>query len=289
MDECIDLTRYYLEHDDERRSIAANGLVRYVRDYSEPRLWSYFGRQLAEWRDEVNETGSRAPRWQPAARSPGIGRVVRRAAERALERAGLELRRIGPVAERAHSDARAPSGDRPPDTDALGWAIAALVGEATRIAEIGGGCAFAHEAAADPDRAVVCADLDRAALDVARKQRARTNLAYLDRPLVPGDGPFDLVVAVDALARAEDFRGFLHSCIALAPRLLAAIPNRACASASATRGRAWNAGELYWVLRCFFAEVALYALPDARVPQLVPVEADTAYSPLVASCAGPLR
>jgi len=37
--ECIDATRYYLAHDDERRAIAAAGLRRVQRDYTEERQW----------------------------------------------------------------------------------------------------------------------------------------------------------------------------------------------------------------------------------------------------------
>ncbi len=37
--ECIDKTRYYLAHDDERRAIAVAGAERVQRDYTEPRQW----------------------------------------------------------------------------------------------------------------------------------------------------------------------------------------------------------------------------------------------------------
>jgi 2-polyprenyl-3-methyl-5-hydroxy-6-metoxy-1,4-benzoquinol methylase len=37
--ECLDKTRYYLEHDDERRRIAAAGHARVLRDYTEDKQW----------------------------------------------------------------------------------------------------------------------------------------------------------------------------------------------------------------------------------------------------------
>jgi len=40
VDECIDLCRYYLVHDDERRQIAANGWKRAVTDYTENAVFS---------------------------------------------------------------------------------------------------------------------------------------------------------------------------------------------------------------------------------------------------------
>lgn len=39
IEECIDRTRYYLAHDDERRRIAAAGFVRAQREYTEARMW----------------------------------------------------------------------------------------------------------------------------------------------------------------------------------------------------------------------------------------------------------
>jgi len=40
IDECIDKTRYYLDHDRERREIAARGLARVRREYTEERWWN---------------------------------------------------------------------------------------------------------------------------------------------------------------------------------------------------------------------------------------------------------
>ncbi len=39
LEECIDKTRYYLAHDDERRAIAARGWKRAMKDYTEPVQW----------------------------------------------------------------------------------------------------------------------------------------------------------------------------------------------------------------------------------------------------------
>jgi len=40
VDECIDLCKYYLEHDDERREIAANGWRRVMSDYTEEKVFA---------------------------------------------------------------------------------------------------------------------------------------------------------------------------------------------------------------------------------------------------------
>ncbi len=49
IDDCIDRTNYFLEHESERREIAANGLRRYLADYSEPRLWEYYTQTFESW------------------------------------------------------------------------------------------------------------------------------------------------------------------------------------------------------------------------------------------------
>lgn len=41
IEECIDKTRYYLAHEEERRRIAANGWKRATRDYTEERHWEF--------------------------------------------------------------------------------------------------------------------------------------------------------------------------------------------------------------------------------------------------------
>ena len=146
---------------------------------------------------------------------------------------------------------------------ALCWAAASLVGDAVRIAAIGGsaGC-FAHEAAADPERTTVCADVDRDA------SRQRPNVAFLDRAIAPADGPFDLVVATNGVD--------LRDCATLAPRLLFATAEGTAARLDAT-------------LRGFYARVDWYALPDPCVPHVIPVDATTSFSSLIAACGEPLR
>jgi hypothetical protein len=47
--ECIDATRYYLAHDEERRAIAAAGFARVQRDYTEERFWQRILHAVAPW------------------------------------------------------------------------------------------------------------------------------------------------------------------------------------------------------------------------------------------------
>jgi spore maturation protein CgeB len=47
--ECIDATRYYLAHDEERRAIAARGFARVQRDYTEARFWDRVMERAMAW------------------------------------------------------------------------------------------------------------------------------------------------------------------------------------------------------------------------------------------------
>lgn len=55
LQECIDKTRYYLEHDRERREIAARGWRRVVTDYTEQKLWARIMENIAD--DLVRKLG----------------------------------------------------------------------------------------------------------------------------------------------------------------------------------------------------------------------------------------
>lgn len=52
IEECIDKTRYYLNHDNERREIAAHGWKRVIRDYTDQRWWE---RLLSTIADDYRE------------------------------------------------------------------------------------------------------------------------------------------------------------------------------------------------------------------------------------------
>jgi 2-polyprenyl-3-methyl-5-hydroxy-6-metoxy-1,4-benzoquinol methylase len=130
-----------------------------------------------------------------------------------------------------------------------------MVGPARRIVELGGGTGcFAYEVSVDPKRFVLCSDFDNEAIRWARKNRSRENIKYLDRPVTPDDGPFDLLVAIDVIEHLQDYRSFLETCVSLAPRAIITTPNKSRDQQSATASppsyyqhvREWTAGEFYW-------------------------------------------
>ncbi len=257
--EAIDLTRYYLEHEDERREIAAAGLSRYWRDYHAAAIWGRLGRQLSEWR-----AGRKAG---PALPLPGrrfsLALPVRRARERAVRLAGAVrafeavLADGGPgrgMAPRPGVDERVPLSEpvaflrempadggadaarepdarsepfARPDRLALNWALTALIGDARRIAGIGPGTVpFAGFAAVDPRRVVRCIDEGDLVCEGARFHRIGREVR--DPGERGGDlaGAYDLLVSVDMVERVPDLRAFLSFCARVAPRALLATPNR---------------------------------------------------------------
>ncbi|HXI22976.1 MAG TPA: glycosyltransferase [Pyrinomonadaceae bacterium] len=60
IEEAIELGHYYLDHDDERRRIAAAGWERAVRDYNEVAVFQRMMAGVAELRKPVNESNQRA-------------------------------------------------------------------------------------------------------------------------------------------------------------------------------------------------------------------------------------
>ncbi len=77
IEECIDKTRYYLAHDDERRRIAAAGRTRALRDYTEERMWDRVtekAQQLAALRAVPTSRvdASTPPAKAPAGRRPKV-------------------------------------------------------------------------------------------------------------------------------------------------------------------------------------------------------------------------
>ncbi|MBU5636461.1 glycosyltransferase [Geomonas sp. Red69] len=319
VEECVELTRYYLEHDDDRRRIAANGLRAYRERYSEERIWQYYFARFAEWCGNKEQLKREAQSWREPSRRTTLEKVSaltqdvarKLGYERRPEESGAELSAGAavPYLEReeagginlAEKEARAAEGGffEWPNMVALNWACTRLIGEARSILELGGGTGcFASEAAADPGRSIVCVDRDLDALAWARVHRAKSNVKYCTEEEAKFlGGRYDLVVAVDVIEHVSDFNAFLESCCALADRAILTTPNKRRHESFDTDGppdyyqhvREWSAGEFYWVLRCYYAKVELFAMNDVYVPELSPITVTSRLTPLVARCSHPIK
>lgn len=180
-----------------------------------------------------------------------------------------------------------------PNMLAQNWAATTLIRDAKRIVEIGSGTGpFSHFAAVDRSRVIHCFEEDDFAREWAEEHRSHPNVSYFkhyDENLGSG---YDLVVSFDVFEHVADMRGFLSFCCKLAPRAIYSTPNRKVVRPPDDMGppaypphvREFAPGELYWLLRQYYCEVALYYLPDIYVPWLEPMTINTHGSPIIAEC-----
>lgn len=322
IEECVELTRYYLAHDDERRRIAANGLRRYQSEFTEEKIWERYYGHFRRWTELRDELKAQTPVYLPP-KQRSYSFVLRErlsiAGRRVLNRFGLEWRCEQEQPEAVASITNVPYEENPeagginllekekrraagghfewPNMVALNWVCARLVGSAKEILDIGGGTGcFAWEASAVPQRRITCVDADEDAISWAKQHRSRANIQYVAGSLPQGAGSFDLVVAIDVIEHVHDFPGFLRDCCRLAPRAILTTPNKWRDALSDTAGppayyqhvREWTAGEFYWVLRTFYRDVALYAMPDVYVPEYQEINVQSTMTPLIAVCSDPV-
>jgi spore maturation protein CgeB len=329
IEECIDLTHYYLAHDQERKEIAARGFERARRDYNEDKQWELILSGIAPFVDLKQAGKLDTPQfispdgYRRTFKSFLIG-GYRRVIGSPLQKAGIEIRRttnatssiqgessirVNPAEPYLENQQSGPGSMEAkkgrvssggffewPNMVALNWAVATLVGSKKRIIELGGGTGcFAYEAAADPNRVVVCSELDTEASDWAQANRNRANILYINRSPRTEDGPFDLVVSIEVIEHISDYLSFLKTCIELAPCAIITTPNKNRDQQAASVSppvyekhvREWTAGEFYWVLRTFYEQVKLFAMPNVYIPEVVPIRVDESMTPLIAICENP--
>jgi hypothetical protein len=188
-----------------------------------------------------------------------------------------------------------------PEERALTQAVARFVGEAKRIVCFGPGTgAFEDFVAVDASLDILGVLSDAELLDWCRVHRARANVEFTDldsHRVLEEYGNFDLAVAIDVLDGAPDFSHRLDRLSRLSRRAVVTVTNKARSHEALVSPRPsdphhvreWTAGELYWVLRGFYAGVELYGMPDPHVPQLERVGLFSEISTLIAVCEGEER
>ena len=321
IEECVELTRYYLANDGERRRIAANGLRAYRESFSEEKIWQYYFGKFALWCADKERLKQQAQAYSAAPRRARRLEGVAALAGKVAQRLGYELRAKPPGKEVGPEPSAVPYLEHPeagginlkeketrlaegghfewPNMVALNWTCTKLIGRASHILELGGGTGcFAFEAAADPARSIVCLDRDQSAVDWAKAHRSRSNISYCGEQETSAlNGSYDLVVAIDVIEHVADFNGFLSSCCRLADRAIITTPNKKRDPGSDNDGppgyyqhvREWSAGEFYWILKSYYHEVKLFAMPDVFVPALCAITVTSCLTPLIAECSHPLR
>lgn len=181
----------------------------------------------------------------------------------------------------------------------LNHAVVGMIGDAKRIGELGSGTGkFAVEAAQDSSRTIIASEFDTPTYEwCLATLPSLPNLTFVNGPIPSIRCPLDLAVCVEVIEHIHDYSSFLRDMASLAPRSLITTPNRARSATDWHAGpphyekhvREWTAGELYWVLRCFWKEVELYAMTDTHRIDVAPVDVDTHLSPLIADCRLPIH
>jgi len=186
-----------------------------------------------------------------------------------------------------------------PDIVNLNNAVALLLGGDKKIVELGSGTGkFAFSSAQERTRTIVASEFDQLTYEWCLKNiPEQDNLKFLNGPVASELGPFDVSVSIEVVEHLSDFVGFLREMASLAPRSLITTPNRKRSIADYHAGppdyfkhvREWTAGEFYWVLRCFWKNVRLYAMTSQTEPSFIKVNIDTSLSPLIADCRSPIN
>ncbi|MBW2725442.1 MAG: methyltransferase domain-containing protein [Deltaproteobacteria bacterium] len=183
-----------------------------------------------------------------------------------------------------------------PNMVALNRALIPFIAPAKRIVNIGAGTGtFEWFASEDPEIEFVASEFDRECVRWCRENRQRKNITYCSDTigdLLANRDRFDLAVSVDVIEHVSDYAEFLREFSQLADRAIVTTPNKGRRHASLTamppayeqHVREWTAGEFYWVLRSFYAEVQLYAMPDVYTPVTREIGPLSTLTPLIAVC-----
>lgn len=183
-----------------------------------------------------------------------------------------------------------------PNMKALNQAIANYIGDAKKIVNIGSGTGtFEWHASVDNTLSFVASEFDQECLKWCKENRSYNNITYCDlsmEELLARYGKFDLAVSVDVIEHVKDFPAFLSEFSKLSERAILTTPNKSRDHSSLIAQppryyqhvREWTAGEFFWVLRVFYKDIELYAMPDNYVPQATRIGLLSNFTPLIAVC-----
>ncbi len=187
-----------------------------------------------------------------------------------------------------------------PNILALNEAVATLLGSAKKVVNIGSGTGYLEWfASVDRSKTFYASEFDLDCREWSKANRSAPNIHFGSQSmeeLIRENGPFDLAISIEVIEHIKDYSEFLIQFSKLAPKAIITTPNkdRTVKDAMATSPiyyqhvREWTASEFYWVLRCYYKEVKLYAMKDEYVPSIYPVGFGTKMTPLIAVCEEPI-
>lgn len=288
VDEAIELTRHYSEHDKEREAVARAGYERFWKDYHAGANWTRLRDKLLEWGVKPGERKRGAKQGLPRRNaayfvgkfgetaSKEAGRLIRSAKaakreylrkdpwwkiyDRVFTSEAVYLPDYGdalPASAEVTSAQNAKSTSTPENVlraqqGAMSWAMTQLIGDARRIG--------------------IVSSLPEVLRSYASVDSART-VETINQQDKSTNGPFDLLLCVPECDSAEGLQASLRQWASIAPRAVFGfsqdnLPLR-------------DAGEVYWALKSDYDEVSVFCLPNPVVPWLEPALRSTML-PLVA-------
>lgn len=331
INEAVELIRYYLEHEEERKRISLNGWKRALQDYSEEAVWGLLTDKILRiYREKKND--EKEKRFEGIIKIKGKNKksnikyykdklkpFLKKYINGFLNRYGYEIQKKknnlivsnkeytstilpylenqekGPINFEVKKKRLSENGPFEwPNIIALNQTVVSLLGNEKKILEVGSGTGcFAWHAAMDKSKHITASEIDTGARDWAIQNRAAENIKYVSKWLNEFDtNSFDLVVAVEIIEHLKDYSKFLAEFIRIAPKAIITTPNKNRDEQSAKASppkyyrhvRDWTAGEFYWVLKTFYRDVKLYAMPNIHVPYSVPIEITSKMTPIIAVC-----
>lgn len=329
--EACEYIKYYLDptHESKRLELAWNGHQRFLLDYTQEKIWIRACKKFSEWLTlKRNGMMIQAPKYKQGWLSPAakhtiksnidqfkaawdfskssIKQIVKSDSQNGFQyddyfQTRIENKTLSPYIHNTEVGAcnmpeklkRIEQGGffEWPNMVALNWTVAAMIGKAKSIIEVGAGTGcFAYEAAADSTRKILCLEADESARTWAIQNRFRPNISYSAQRMSEIDKMFDVLVAIDVLEHIKDYSIFLKECHNIARKAIITTPNRFRHDPPKLKPdylqhvQEWSAGEFYWVLKSHWATVRLFGMPNSYIPLCVPTDVNSKLHQLIAVC-----
>lgn len=257
--EAIELTEYYLTHENERKEIAAGGYARFWADYHPNAIWKRVKDKLSDWEldtphpnlkqfsvnkkfDKHNWLKIRTIKSQKIRKAiKGIINYVntdQRASPQDNTRFDDSFylgKKITPYLENPElgsvnlSKTRIANGQpiEWPNIVALNWAVTALVRNEKNIIEVGSGTgAFANFISTYPGITLDCFENDDYAREYAINRCKNPKISFYKDYSGNLKERYELLVAIEVIEHISDISTFLSFCKNLSPKAIFSTPNR---------------------------------------------------------------
>lgn len=160
-----------------------------------------------------------------------------------------------------------------PNIVALNKAIVDFVKDSKLIANIGSGTGTFEWYASKkyPNSKFIASEFDLDCVKWCKTNRQRENITYTNQSideLLKKYKKFDIVFCVEVIEHIYEYSNFLRDISKLSDKFVFTTPNKDRSVSSALTSppeyyqhvREWDAGEFYWILKCFFKKVKLYSI-----------------------------